>query len=65
MFITKVKYFREYCEIIFPWLHNCFKYCEANNLLKGYNSRLPAFLAERFTSYWYSQKNKISLSMQD
>ena len=63
MFITKVKYFREYCEIIFPWLHNCFKYCEANNLLKGYNSRLPAFLAERFTSYWYSQKkNKISLS---
>jgi hypothetical protein len=57
MFITKVIFFREYCEIIFPWLEKCLNYCRLNNLLKDYNIRLPAFLAERFTSYWFSQYN--------
>jgi len=55
MFITKIIFFKEYCEVIFPWLEKCLKYCESNNLLKDYNIRLPAFLAERFTSYWFSQ----------
>ena len=33
------------------------------DLCKGYNTRLPAFLAERFTSYWFSQfENKKQLS---
>ena len=58
MFITKVKYFREYCEVLFPWLDKCFKYCEDKNLCTKYNIRLPAFLAERFTSFWFSQKVK-------
>ena len=58
MFITKVIFFKEYCEIIFPWLEKCLNYCSSNNLLKDYNIRLPAFLAERFTSYWFSQYNQ-------
>ena len=58
MFITKVKYFREYCEILFPWLEKCLDYCEEKKLCKNYNMRLPAFLAERFTSFWFSQKEK-------
>lgn len=58
MFITKVKFFKEYCENLFPWLDNCFSYCEQHNLCKGKNIRLPAFLAERFTSFWFSQKER-------
>ena len=57
MFITKVKYFREYCEALFPWLDKCFKYCEDKNLCKNYNIRLPAFLAERFTSFLVFSKS--------
>lgn len=55
MFIVKKKYFEEYCNIIFPWLSKCYDYCLSNNLLEGYNLRLPAFLAERFTSFWFNQ----------
>ena len=63
MFITKKIFFEEYCETIFPWLDKCFKYCQEKNLCNGYNARLPAFLAERFTSYWFSKfKNRAVLS---
>ena len=63
MFITKKKYFEEYCEIIFPWVEMCYKYCIDRNLCTGYNIRLPVFLAERFSSYWMSEfKNKTTLS---
>ena len=63
MFITKKKYFEEYCELIFPWVDQCYKYCEDKNLCQGYNIRLPVFLAERFSSYWMSNfKNKATLS---
>jgi hypothetical protein len=58
MFITNSAYFVEYCEAIFPWLDKCLKYCEQNKLLTGYNLRLPAFLGERFTSFWFSQFKK-------
>lgn len=63
MFITKKKIFEDYCEILFPWLHKCYEYCCKNNLLIGYNNRLPAFLGERFTSYWFSKiKKKTTLN---
>ena len=55
MFITKVHLFNNYCEVIFPWLEKCFDYCKNKNLLNNYNTRLPAFLAERFTSFWFSE----------
>lgn len=58
MFITKVHFFEEYCQNLFPWLHKCLDYCMKNNLCIGYNMRLPAFLAERYTSYWFSQNTK-------
>ena len=57
MFITKKEIFSEYCNIIFPWLEKCFIFCKENNLLIDYNTRLPAFLAERFTSFWFRQFN--------
>ena len=72
MFITKVHLFERYCEIIFPWLDKCLKYCKENDLcnqpapqddtrLPNYNARLPGFLAERFTSYWFDQFEKRNL----
>ena len=59
MFITTPQNFNEYCQVIFPWLEECLNYCKKENLCKEYNLRLPAFLAERFTSFWFS---KISTS---
>ena len=55
MFIVKKKYFVEYCNIIFPWLKKCFEESREKNYLTSYNIRLPAFLAERFTSFWFNQ----------
>ena len=63
MFITKVYLFEQYCEVLFPWLNKCLQYCLENNLCSGYNLRLPAFLTERFTSFWFSQiENRKTLS---
>ena len=31
------------------------EYCNKNNLFNDKNSRLPGFLAERYTSYWFSE----------
>ena len=63
MFITKRKYFENYCEIIFPWVEKCFNFCRDKNYLNDYNIRLPVFLAERFSSYWMTKfKNSKSLS---
>ena len=55
MFIVRKKYFVEYCNIIFPWLKKCFEESKEKNYLISYNIRLPAFLAERFTSFWFNQ----------
>lgn len=64
MFITKVKYFEEYCELIFPFVDKCLEYCKKKNLLNEYQIRLPVFLAERFSSYWMSKfKNRGTLSL--
>ena len=60
MFITKTYLFRRCCENLFPWLEKCFDYCMTNNLCKDYNTALPAVLAERYTSYWFSQNSKSS-----
>ena len=64
IFITKVHLFEKYCESLFPWLKKCYEYCIKNDLCKGYNSRLPAFLMERYASYWLKKntKNKEYLS---
>ena len=55
MFITRVEIFEKFCEQIFPWLDKCLNIYEKKKMLNGYNTRLPAFLAERFTSFWFSQ----------
>ena len=55
MFITKTYFFKNYCENIFPWLNKCLEYCNKNNIFNDKNIRLPIFLTERYTSYWFSE----------
>ena len=59
IFITKARLFKKFCESLFPWLEKCLDYCMKNNLCKDYNIRLPAFLMERYSSYWFSVNTKI------
>ena len=58
MFITKNNFFKKYCEEMFFWINKCYNYCEKNNLLKEGNIRLPIFIVERFTSYWFEKYTK-------
>ena len=63
MFIAKKDLFNEYCKILFPWMEQCMELFLKKNILVSYNTRLPAFLAERFTSFWFSQNlNRSNLS---
>ena len=53
MFITKPEIFEQYCKSIFLWIFKCYDYCNKEKLLKGRNLRLPIFLIERYTSFWF------------
>lgn len=58
MFITKPEIFDNYCKSIFDWIFKCYDYCNKNNLLDGNNARLPIFLIERYTSFWFHHHTK-------
>lgn len=58
MFITKISVFDKYCEEMFTWINHCYEYCLKNNLLLGQNMRLPIFIIERYTSYWFEKYSK-------
>ena len=58
MFIARTNTFKKYCESLFPWMNKCFDLCMNQKLCVDYNMRLPAFLAERYTSYWFSTHTK-------
>ena len=53
MFITKPEIFENYCQSIFDWIFKCYDYCNNKKLLVGKNIRLPIFLTERYTSFWF------------
>ncbi len=59
MFITKPRIFRLYCEEMFNWIEKCYSYCNSHNLLIGKNMRLPVFMVERFTSFWFEKYAKV------
>lgn len=58
MFITKPKIFDHYCKNMFDWINKCFEYCKKKNLLTGKNIRLPIFMVERYTSFWFEKYSK-------
>ena len=60
MFITKPRIFKQYCEEMFNWIEKCYDYCNNQNLLKGKNMRLPVFMVERFTSFWFEKYSKVN-----
>ena len=55
MFITKPKLFNLYFQDMYDWIEKCYKFCNDNKLLKDNNMRLPVFLVERFTSFWFEK----------
>lgn len=58
MFITKTKIFKKYCVNMFDWINKCYDYCQRENLLSGENTRLPIFMVERYTSFWFEKYSK-------
>lgn len=59
MFITKTKFFELYCVDMFKWIDKCFEYCKTKSMLKN-NLRLPVFMIERFTSFWFEKYTKVN-----
>ena len=55
LFITKVKFFKKFCEQIFPLLEKSYNYFKQKDLCHGYNIRLPACFIERYASYWFEK----------
>ena len=58
MFITKTEIFERYCKEMFDWINKCYIFCNDQNLLVGKNTRLPIFMVERFTSFWFEKYTK-------
>ena len=59
MFITKnKKIVSKFYETIFPWLERCEKVFGFNDENYG-NTRIYAFLMERFISYWFNKYSKV------
>lgn len=59
MFITKPKIFNLYCTDMFKWINQCYDFCSKKNLLIGKNIRLPIFMVERFTSFWFEKYTNV------
>ena len=58
LFITKVKIFKNFCEEIFPILEKSYSYFKDKGLCHGYNVRLPAYIVERYASFWFEKNCK-------
>ena len=59
MFITNnKKIINNFYETIFPWLERCEKVLGFKNSSYG-NTRIYAFLMERFISYWFNKYSKV------
>ena len=58
MFIAKKKIVQTWFDTLFPWLENCEKVFGFTKL-SGYDTtRLYAYLAERYLSYWFQKNTK-------
>ena len=54
MFIAKKKIVDKWFGDVFPWLFKCEKVLGFKNL-KGYETRIYAYLAERYLSFWFKK----------
>jgi len=60
MFITKPRLFDLYCDDMFNFIYKCYGYCVKEKLLNNKNLRLPIFMVERFTSFWFEKYSKVN-----
>ena len=60
MFITKPSLFKLYCDDMFNFINQCYRYCVKDKLLMNNNLRLPIFMVERFTSFWFEKYSKVN-----
>lgn len=56
MFITKPKFLKKWYENIFSWLGKCEEVLGFN--FKNYETRIYAYLSERYVSYWFNKYTK-------
>ena len=45
---------------MFNCIEKCFNYCNKHNLLNVENMRLPVFMVERYTSFWFEKYTKVN-----
>ncbi len=58
MFISKKNFIKEWFDTLFPWLERCEKIFGFEKL-EGYDTtRLYAYLAERYLSYWFKKNTR-------
>ena len=58
MFVSKKDIMEKYFSDVFPWLFECEKIFGLDNL-KGYDqTRLYAYLSERYLSFWFKKYTK-------
>jgi hypothetical protein len=60
MFITKPSIFKLYCDDMFNFINQCYSYCAKEKLLINKNLRLPIFMVERFTSFWFEKYSRVN-----
>ena len=59
MFISKKNFIKKWFDTLFPWLERCEKIFGFEKL-EGYDTtRLYAYLAERYLSYWFRKNTKV------
>ena len=55
MYISKSNILNNWFKSLFSWLENCESIFDKSNLINYDTSRLFAFLAERYSSYWFKK----------
>ena len=58
MFIAKKKVIEKWFNDVFLWLFDCEKVLGFKNL-SGYETRIYAYLAERYLSFWFKKYTKV------
>ena len=58
MFISKVNILDKWFSTLFPWLERCEKQFGFKELVGYDKTRLYAYLAERYLSFWFKKYSK-------
>ena len=59
MFISKINILDKWFSVLFPWLERCEKQFGFKELVGYDQTRLYAYLAERYLSFWFKKYQNI------